>query len=498
MVVLKIGELDVTFKNESLKFYFNCSLRSSAITSEGVLFAASALALSFPIKSTSSSISSFSADKIFTRIFNFKESPHNINLLTTEELNTQNKRNFGNHNKQNPRNVFAGETRMVDIEEFADEWGPEKILQVYDPETRMKGILVIDNTALGPGKGGIRMTSTVNVEEVFRLARTMTWKCALAELPFGGAKSGIIADPKKISKQEKINMIKAFAVALKPLSPSHYVAAPDINTGEEEMAAYALANGSFKSCTGKPADMCVSPGEKCGIPHEYGSTGYGVFHAIRVSAEYRGLGLKEVKITIDGFGNVGSFLAKYLSEFGAKVVAVSDSKGCIYNPEGLDYERLKRVKEETRSVINYEPGQVLAYKEIFELPVDILVPASIPDVINEKNADAIKAKIVVEAANIPVRYDIEKRLQERGILVIPDFVANAGGVISSYAEYIGENPTKMFEMVEEKIARNVSLVVKEAEKEGLMPRDAALKIAQKRVREAMGKLQTKSTFSHSS
>ena len=121
----------------------------------------------------------------------------------------------------------------------------------------------------------------INVEEIFRLARIMTWKCALADLPFGGAKSGIIADPKKISKDEKINLVKDFALALKHLSPSEYVAAPDLNTGELEMATYALSNGSLNSCTGKPASLCVKPGEKCGIPHEYGSTGFGVFHAIK-------------------------------------------------------------------------------------------------------------------------------------------------------------------------------------------------------------------------
>jgi len=374
---------------------------------------------------------------------------------------------------------------MVDIEKFADQWGPEKVLQVYDPRTGMKGILVIDNTALGPGKGGIRMTPTVNVEEVFRLARTMTWKCALAELPFGGAKSGIIADPKKISKKEKTELIKAFALALKPVSPSQYIAAPDINTGEEEMAVYALANGSLKSCTGKPADMCIRPGEECGIPHEYGSTGYGVFHAIRVTAEHLSINLKEALVAIDGFGNVGSFLARYLSEFGAKIVAVSDSKGCIYSPSGLDYEKLKKVKEETRSVINYEPATVLKGEELFKLSVDILVPASIPDVINDRNVDEIKAKAVVEAANIPATYEIEKRLHERGILVIPDFIANAGGVISSYAEYIGENPQRMFELVKQKIVRNVKLVLEKAEEEKVIPRDAALKIAKKRVKEAM-------------
>ena len=374
---------------------------------------------------------------------------------------------------------------MVDIEKFADEWGPEKVLQVYDPQTKTQGILVIDNTALGPGKGGIRMTSTVSVEEIFRLARTMTWKCALAELPFGGAKSGIVADPKKISKEEKLNLIKAFGIALRPLSPSQYVAAPDINTGEEEMAAYALANGSLRSCTGKPAHMCVGPGEKCGIPHEYGSTGYGVFHATSVAAEQIEINLKQATIAIDGFGNVGSFLAKYLNELGARVVAVSDSKGCIYNPNGLDYRKLSKVKEETRSIIDYEPGQVLKHEELFELPVDILVPASIPDVISEGNADKIEAKLIVEAANIPATHESEERLHERGVLVVPDIIANAGGVISSYAEYMGENPQRMFEMVEEKIVRNVRLVIRKADEEKITPREAALEIAQERVGEAM-------------
>ena len=376
---------------------------------------------------------------------------------------------------------------MVDIEKFADEWGPEKVLQVYDPHTKTQGILVIDNTALGPGKGGIRMTPTVSLEEIFRLARTMTWKCAVAELPFGGAKSGIIANPKKISKEEKLKLIRAFAVALKPVSPSQYVAAPDINTGEQEMAAYALANGSLKSCTGKPVHMCVRPGEKCGIPHEYGSTGYGVFHATRVAAEHISINLKEATIAIDGFGNVGSFLAKYISEFGAKVVAVSDSRGCVYNPDGLDYGKLKKVKEEARSVVNYEPGQVLRNKELFELPVDILVPASIPDVINEGNADKIEAKLIVEAANIPATHESEERLHEKGVLVVPDITANAGGVISSYAEYMGENPQRMFEMVEEKVVRNVRLVIRKADEEKITPRDATLEIAQERIRKAMRK-----------
>jgi len=377
----------------------------------------------------------------------------------------------------------------MQLENFSDEWGPEKIIEVYDPKTGMKGVLVIDNTALGPGKGGIRMTSTVDVFEVFRLARTMTWKNAMADLPFGGAKSGIKAAPK--TKEERKAIVQAFARALKQLSPSLYIAAPDVNTSEEEMKWYAEANGNWKSCTGKPANYCMKlfgkKGEKCGIPHEYGSTGFGVAHATAVACNYANIELKNARIGIEGFGNVGVFVAKHLAEMGARITAVSDSKGCLYNSDGIDIEKLEKVKIETGSVINYHPGKILDNKKLFELDLDILIPAALPDSINSGNADKIRAKIIVEAANIPATPEIEEQLRKRGILVIPDFVANAGGVISSYAEYRGYNAKKMFILVEKKIKKNTEFVLKYAAKEGKSPRDAGMIIAQERVKTAMEK-----------
>ncbi|MFA5365585.1 MAG: Glu/Leu/Phe/Val dehydrogenase dimerization domain-containing protein, partial [Candidatus Bathyarchaeia archaeon] len=287
------------------------------------------------------------------------------------------------------------------IESFADDYGPEKILQVYDPKTGMQGVLIIDNTVLGPGKGGIRMMHTVTTDEVFRLARTMTWKCALAKIPFGGAKSGIIADPKQITTEKKMQLIEAFSRALRRVCPSLYVAAPDINTGEEEMAVFAKANGSMKSATGKPAHLCVKPGVKCGIPHEYGSTALGVVQAAFTAANYvDGFDLDHASAAVDGFGNVGSFVVDYLSQINVKVVAVSDSKGCIYNPDGLDYKKLLDVKTKTGSVINYQPAKVLPNKDRFGLPVDMLIPAALPDVITAQNVEQVKAKLVVEAANL--------------------------------------------------------------------------------------------------
>jgi glutamate dehydrogenase/leucine dehydrogenase len=362
----------------------------------------------------------------------------------------------------------------MDIEKFADDFGPEKIIEVYDKKARLKAILVIDNTVLGPGKGGIRMTPTVSVEEVFRLARTMTWKCSLAGLPFGGAKSGIVADPKKISLEQKAELMRAFGRALRGIAPKYYVGAPDVNTGEQEMKWFVEGNGNLKSVTGKPKELG-------GLPHELGSTGFGVYHSTLVAAKFAKLDITKATVAIEGFGNVGSFTAKFLSQLGAKLVAISDSKGTIYNPEGLDFQKLSEIKKQSGSVINYQPGQVLPNDEIFKLPVDILIPAALPDVINESNVNEVKAKVVIEAANIPCKPEIEKILHEKGILVVPDFVANAGGLISSYCEYRGYDENKMFALVEKKIKKNTKAVLRKAKKENILPREAALEIAKERI-----------------
>jgi glutamate dehydrogenase/leucine dehydrogenase len=366
-----------------------------------------------------------------------------------------------------------------------DEFGPEKVLEVYDPGVGMRGFLVIDNTALGPGKGGIRMTSSVTVEEVYRLARTMTWKNALAEIPFGGAKSGIVAEPREFTVEKRKELVQSFARAVKPLSPSLYVAGPDVGTGQEEMRWYAEANGSLKSCTGKPADICVKPGQECGIPHEFGSTGFGVAYSAAEAALFSELRLEGATVAIEGFGNVGSFAARYLSGLGARVVAASDRKGTIYNEGGLEVETLVRIKEETGSVVNYKPGDVLPAKELLGLKVDILIPAALSDVITSENVDGVRARLIVEGSNIPMTPEIEEALHRKGILVVPDFVANAGGVISSYAEYRGYNPKRMFDIVERKIRKNTRTVLEHAREKGIKPRDAAMEVAVERVREAM-------------
>ncbi len=355
-----------------------------------------------------------------------------------------------------------------------DDFGPEKVITIFNPKVDLHAVTVVDNTALGPGKGGIRMTPTVSVEEVMRLARAMTWKCAMAELPFGGGKSGIIANPKEFSGEKKRELVEAFGEALKEVSPAIYVAAPDINMAEDEMKWFSEANGNPKSCTGKPREMG-------GLPHELGSTGFGVFHAAKVGAEFLGMKLKNVRFAVEGFGNVGWFAAKFMTEKGAKMVAVSDSKGCVYNPEGIDFKKLAEVKKDTRSVVNYRPGNVLPNKEILGLPVDVLITAAVPDLILMSDAEDIKARLIVEGSNIPAKKEVEDELFKKGITVVPDFVASAGGVISSYVEYKGGEEKEMWEMIESKVKRNTQIMLQSAKEKGISPRDAALEIAKDRV-----------------
>ena len=356
-----------------------------------------------------------------------------------------------------------------------DEFGPEKIVSVYNAKIGMRGFVVIDNTALGPGKGGIRMTPTVSVDEVSRLARTMTWKCALADIPFGGAKSGIIADSKKISVEKKESIVKAFSEGLKIVCPDLYVAAPDMYMAEKEMEWFIEANGDRKACTGKPKSMG-------GLPHELGSTGFGVFHSTRVAAEYLDLDLNGATVAIEGFGNVGWFVAKFLSEAGSKLVAVSDSGGVVHNENGIDFETLSDIKKETGSVINYTPASQDCCDNILDVKADILITAARPGLIKVGDIDRLGFKLIVEGSNIPMTSDIEEICHQKGILVMPDFVANAGGVISSYVEHIGGNEKTMFEMVEGKICKNTKLVLDIVKDTDRMPRICALEIAKERVR----------------
>jgi glutamate dehydrogenase (NAD(P)+) len=282
-------------------------------------------------------------------------------------------------------------------------------------------------------------------------------------------------------------LMQAFGRALRGICPSEYVAGPDIGTNEQDMEEFALGNGSWQASTGKPTHVCKEPGV-CGLPHELGSTGYGVAQAVAVAVEHAGINLRNATVAIEGFGNVGEFAARYLTHMGARLVAISDSRGCIYAND-IDFEKLWQIKKQTGSVTNYPNTEIIPHEKIFELPVEILVPAALPDVITEANVNRVRAKIIVEGSNIPITEAAEQNLHERGALVVPDFVANAGGVISSYAEYEGKPLDHMFDLVKSKITANVKKILEEAKKRNVKPRDVALSIAKDRVMKAMKKSQ---------
>jgi glutamate dehydrogenase (NAD(P)+) len=358
-----------------------------------------------------------------------------------------------------------------------DEWGPEKVLQVYDPDTGMKGVLVIDNTSTGPGKGGIRFAESVTPIEVFKLARTMTWKCASAGLPFGGAKGGIIANPGKVNQVE---WIKSFAKMIKPYCPSQYIAATDVGTTELDMAVFAHEIGDMRACTGKPQELG-------GIPHELGTTGYGVSVALRTTIDFlkeskrkgvkpsrpyidltNSLDIKnnDIKVVIQGFGNVGSFTAKFLNDLNIKVIGVSDVSGFVFDDNGLDIPQLMsdmKDKSKLSDLLNNQQQQqhlynILDKDEIFNVDSDVFIPAALTGVINDKTASKLlehNVKIIVEGANIPTTPSADQYLVNNNILIIPDFLANSGGVIGSFVEYQGRTEKEAFDLIEYKITNNV-------------------------------------------
>jgi len=366
-------------------------------------------------------------------------------------------------------------------------FGPEYVIRVQDGSLGMEGFVVIHNTAFGPGKGGIRMTPSVTEEEVIRLAETMTWKNALAEIPFGGAKAGIRWAGK--DPEEKRLFVESFARALKPFLIKKYIAGPDVNMGEREMLWFVEAAGNWRAATGKPATYCMEKfgkkGEKCGLPHEFGSTGYGVVRSAKIAAEYAGIDMEGARVAIHGFGNVGTFAYKFLKELGANIVALADADGAVYAKDGFDERKIQEVIHERKPLIKVFPRKKIRPEEFWSIPTDILVPASVTDVIHDGNKKDIKTKVIVEAGNIPMRESVEREFYKKGVLIVPDFVANSGGVISSYAEYRGYNPKRMFDLIERKIEKATRAVLSRAVKTGDDPRDVGMQIARERVEKRM-------------
>lgn len=362
---------------------------------------------------------------------------------------------------------------MEDVFRFGDELGPVKIIHVYEPSLGLKGVLVVDNVARGPAIGGLRMAPDVSTEECFRLARAMTLKNAAAGLAHGGGKSVLYGDP-RMPAERKERLIRAFAHALR--NERDYIFGPDMGTDETCMA---WVHDEIGRAVGLPADLG-------GIPlDEVGATGWGLYHTALAAAPLIGLDLAGARVAIQGYGAVGRHAARFLVENGAVLVAASDTRGTLLNPKGINPAALDGVKAMGGSVRDCPAGEPAGPEAVIDVECDIWIPAARPDVIREDNVRRLKTRLVLEGANIPISPEAERVLHERGTWVVPDFIANAGGVICAALEYRGATQAGAFAAIAERVAANTAATLGGAKAKGIAPRAAALELALQRVRGAM-------------
>jgi glutamate dehydrogenase (NAD(P)+) len=353
-----------------------------------------------------------------------------------------------------PAGDSAWETALAQLDEAAELMGlapgvhdilraPKRALIVSVPfrmddgSTRVyEGYRIHHNVTRGPAKGGIRYHPLVGLDEVKALAMWMTWKCAIAGIPFGGAKGGVAVDPKVHSKSELERMTRRYASEILPfIGPERDIPAPDMNTNEEIMSwimdTYSINKGYSVPgvVTGKPVSIGGSKGRG-------GATSRGVMYVIFQTLKTLGIGIDEVSVAIQGYGKVGGHAAQLLHDAGCRVIAVSDAEGGLYREKGLDPESINRHSQEAGSVVGYPGADAITNEELLELDCDVLIPAAIEGVVTVKNADAIRARVVCEAANGPITFEGDKVLNERGIFVVPDILANSGGVSVSYFEWV--------------------------------------------------------------
>lgn len=362
---------------------------------------------------------------------------------------------------------------MGNIFDFADEFGPLKVIHVHEPSIDLKAVLVVDNVAKGPSIGGVRMAPDVSTEECVRLARAMTFKNAAAGLPHGGGKVVVYGDP-KMDKMAKERLLRGLAQALR--NEESYIFAPDMGTDEVCMA---WIRDEIARVVGLPREIG-------GIPlDEIGATGFGLSHVVDVALHYCDFELQGARFVVQGFGAVGKNVARFLVARGAVLVAVADSTGAIHNPAGMDVDRLLELKGSGSSVTRYEDAEKMDRDAVIDVECDIWIPAARPDVVNEQNVHRLNTKLVVEGANIPFTPGAEKYLHEKGVLCVPDFIANAGGVICAAMEYHGATQSAALQTIEEKLRRNTQQVLEVSKREQVLPRDAAMKLAMQRLRRAM-------------
>jgi len=352
------------------------------------------------------------------------------------------------------------------------------------------GYRVQHNISRGPGKGGLRYAPSVDIDEVRALAMWMTWKCAVVDVPYGGAKGGVNIDPSRYSSTELERVTRRYTSEIMPIiGPERDIMAPDIGTDEQTMAwimdTYSVNMGYTIAAvtTGKPLAVGGSLGRAT-------ATSRGVVHAAAAALAEAGVDLREVSVAVQGFGKVGSHAARFLHEAGARVVAVSDVVGGVQSPDGLDVPALLAHVADGGHVGDFEGGSPVSNSELLALDVDVLIPAAVENVLDAEAAGRVKARWVVEAANGPTTTEGDRVLAERGVVVVPDILANAGGVIVSYFEWVQANQAywwteqEIAERLEHRMAASFAAVSTVSRRESITMRDAALVIGVRRVAEA--------------
>ena len=345
------------------------------------------------------------------------------------------------------------------------------------------GYRVVYNIALGPAKGGIRYHPDVTLDEMTALAAWMTWKCAVAGLPFGGSKGGIVCDPAKMSAREIEALTRRYvAEIIDAIGPEKDVPAPDVNTDAQVMAwvmdTYSMHVGHATTAvvTGKPPEMGGSAGR-----HE--ATGRGVMLVTREAAKHLRLDLKQLRVAIQGFGNVGSISAKLLAEQGAKIIAVTDTKGGTFNAKGLNVPALIKYSVQHNTVVGFPGGEPLTHDDLFRTDAEVLIPAALEKQITSANVKDIKARIIAEGANGPTAPDAHSYLHEKGVFIIPDILANAGGVTVSYFEWVQDRhgyfwpEREVNERLESKMVESFHTVLQAARAHNVDMRTAAYIVA---------------------
>jgi glutamate dehydrogenase (NAD(P)+) len=356
---------------------------------------------------------------------------------------------------------------------FGDDLGPAKMVFIHEPASSLRSVVAIDNVACGPSIGGVRMAPDVSAGEAFRLARAMTFKNAAAGLPHGGGKSVIFADP-HMARADRERRIRAFARAIRDLAD--YIPGPDMGTDETCMA---WIHDEIGRAVGLPPEFG-------GIPLDaIGATGFGLAVAVEVAAKRMNLPLAGARVAVQGYGSVGRHAAHFLAAKGTILVAAADSHATVAHSKGLDLEQLDAIKARGEALTAYRGGEKRDRDAVVGVECDIWIPAARPDVVRADNVDRLKAKLVAQGANIPITPDAERVLHERGVLSIPDFIANAGGVICAAVEYHGGSQSAAFQAIEDKVRANTEAVLAEAASGGTTPREAAVALAGRRVRAAM-------------